>query len=288
MGHQGRHAAAGATAQKVRRAAAVVLTAGALVSAGGHSAFADVLDGTPLNGQQNPDQDGEQNLDCGNSTSLIRLNLAKTVHQEKSCIDTDGHTRRHSDHPGGAKAVGGTTLGPQSNTAQTGKQNLHCGNSADLITVNVAGTINQKTTCVAVDRGHGKDRPPAPGEHVGGAQALGGISLGPQVNTAQTGKQNLHCGNSDDTLTVNVLGTIRKYTTCTAADHSHRPAPTTVHRGRAFAEAGQAVGSETNTAQNGRQNPTCGNAGTGIDLPLGQTKRKTWCTAQDNSGARAQ
>jgi hypothetical protein len=221
MGHQGRHAAAGATAQKVRRAAAVVLTAGALVSAGGHSAFADVLDGTPLNGQQNPDQDGEQNLDCGNSTSLIRLNLAKTVHQEKSCIDTDGHTRRHSDHPGGAKAVGGTTLGPQSNTAQTGKQNLHC-------------------------------------------------------------------GNSDDTLTVNVLGTIRKYTTCTAADHSHRPAPTTVHRGRAFAEAGQAVGSETNTAQNGRQNPTCGNAGTGIDLPLGQTKRKTWCTAQDNSGARAQ
>ncbi|MEU9057505.1 hypothetical protein AB0D13_01090 [Streptomyces sp. NPDC048430] len=280
---QGRHAAPNATVHKVRRAAAVVLAAGALVSTGGTSAFADGLGTIPLSGQANTDQDGEQNLNCGNSAHLIRLNVAKTTHREKDCVDTDGHTHRHSRHLDGAQAVGGTVLGPQVNTAQTGKQNLNCGNSADLITVNVAGTINEETTCAAVDRGDGQDH--GHGGYVGGSKALGGTSAGQQVNTAQTGKQNLNCGNSSNTVTLNVLGTIRKHTTCIAADHSHGSGPAAVHRGPASADAGQVVGIEKNTAQNGRQNQACGHRGDGIDLPLGQIKRETRCIVQDNSAS---
>lgn len=283
----GQHTAAGAIAQKARRAAAVLLTAGALVSAGGGSAFADVLSDTPLSGQLNTDQDGEQNLDCGNSARLVRLNIGKTVRRERVCVDTDGHTRRHSGHPSGARAVGGATLGPQVNTAQTGRQNLNCGNSADTLTVNVLGTMHQETTCVAVDgsRSPGRDRGHGHGEHIGDAGAEGGHSVG-QVNTAQTGRQNLNCGNSADTATVNVLGTIRKHTTCVAADHSHRAGPATVHRGQASAGTTEVVGSETNTAQNGRQNQNCGNPGTLVDLPLGHSERETRCTVRDSSSHR--
>lgn len=77
MGHRERHAAAGATIQMVRRAAAVVLTAGTSVSAGGHSAFADALDGSPLRGWENTAQDGEQNLDCGSPGTGIDLPLGQ-------------------------------------------------------------------------------------------------------------------------------------------------------------------------------------------------------------------
>ncbi|MFE1770674.1 hypothetical protein [Streptomyces sp. NPDC059008] len=277
----------GATGQKVRRVVMVVLSAGAWVSAGSTSAFAD-MDLTPLSGQEQTDQAGKQNLSCGNSARLLRVNLVETVHQGKPCVDIDGHTRHHTTHHRGAHAVGATTLGPQTNIAQRGKQNLACGNSADLITVNVAGTLNQKTTCVAVDRGHHHGGSHGHGHgghaHRGNASALGGTAIGPEVNAAQTGKQNVYCGNSADTLTVNVLGTIRKHTNCIAVDHSHGHGPE--HRGRALADGGQVVGPETNTAQNGRQNQTCGNPGLGIDLPLGQTKRTARCGVHDDSATR--
>ncbi|MET9761458.1 hypothetical protein ABZ016_20750 [Streptomyces sp. NPDC006372] len=256
----------------------MVLTAGALVCATGNSAFADILEDVPVDGEDNTHQDGEQNLTCGNSARLVRLNAGETVHRERTCVDDDGRTRHATGHAKGAQAVGGTTLGPQANTAQTGKQNLACGNSADLVTVNVVGTMNWDTTCVAADNGH-LPRSKGQREHRGGARAVGGTAVGPQVNTAQTGKQNLYCGNTDDFVTVNVLGTIRKYTSCTATDHSLRPG--NPYRGRASADAGQTVGPETNTAQNGRQNQTCGNPGTGIEIPLGQTKHKAKCTVVD-------
>ncbi|MFG2287762.1 hypothetical protein ACGFOU_17090 [Streptomyces sp. NPDC048595] len=113
--------------------------------------------------------------------------------------------------------------------------------------------------------------------------------LSGQEQTDQAGKQNLYCGNSADTLTVNVLGTIRKHTHCTAADrsHGHHHGHGPEHRGRALAHGGQLVGPETNTAQNGRQNQTCGSPGTGIDLPLGQTKRTTRCGVHDDSTTRS-
>ncbi|MEU6079048.1 hypothetical protein [Streptomyces sp. NPDC047108] len=285
---QGRHASPKATMLQIRRVAAAVLTTGALVSVGSGQAFADVMDGSPFSGQENLDQDGEQNLDCGNSARLVRVNIAETKNREKKCIDTDGRTRHHTGHFGGAKAVGGTTIGPQVNTAQSGKQNLNCGNSADLVTINILGTINQETTCVAVDPGkkrgqRGHIGHGGHGDHAAGARALGGTSIGQQVNTAQTGKQNLRCGNASDTLTVNILGTIRKHTTCIAADQSQKKGSASSYRGPASADAGQVVGPETNTGQNGRQNQTCGHPGTGIDLPLGQIKRKTQCATQDRS-----
>jgi hypothetical protein len=275
MGQRERHA----TVQKVCRAAAVVFTAGALISASSSSAFADMLEDVPLSGAENTDQDGEQNLACGNSARLVRLNIGQEVHREQLCVDDDGHTSRDSAHASGAQAVGGTTLGPQVNTAQRGKQNLACGNSADLITVNVAGTMSWDTTCTATDYGdqHGSSAD----DYTGGALALGGTAVGPQVNTAQTGRQNVYCGNSADALTVNVVGTIRRNTTCTAADYStHGPGETS--RGRASADAGQVIGPETNTAQNGRQNQTCGNPGVGVDIPLGQSERQTRCTVHDD------
>lgn len=278
MGHTGQHRAGSLSLHKVRAAAAVVLAASALAWAGNAGAFAGPLSGGPFKGRENIEQEGEQNLDCGNSARLIRINLFKTVHREKVCIDVDGHTRRYGHHLHGAEAEGDTTIGPQFNTAQSGKQNLFCGNSADTLTINVGGTINQEITCAALDRGHH----PMHG-HPRDARALGGTSIGEQVNTAQTGKQNVFCGNSHDTATLNVLGTIRKRTNCLAVDHSHGPGFEESRRGHALADAGQVVGTETNTAQNGRQNQTCGQPGTGIDLPLGQTKRDTVCTVHDGS-----
>ncbi|CAM5474127.1 Secreted protein OS=Streptomyces aurantiogriseus OX=66870 GN=GCM10010251_23800 PE=4 SV=1 [Streptomyces aurantiogriseus] len=251
-----------------------MLTTGVLVSLGGADAFADVLEDIPLSGDENTDQDGEQNLDCGNSARLVRLNVAERMQRQRVCVDDDGHTRRHSGDAG-AQAAGNTTLGPQVNTAQTGKQNLNCGNSADLMTVNVLGEMNWDTTCVA--SGHG-----APGgddgAYTAGARTQGGTSVGPQINTAQTGRQNLYCGNNNDTVTVNALGTIRKFTTCTAADQAY-PGSGNTHRGRATAAAGDVVGPETNTAQNGRQNQTCGTPGTNVEIPLGETKHEARCTA---------
>jgi hypothetical protein len=207
-------------------AAAVVFTAGALVSTSS-SAFADLLEGAPLSGEENTDQTGAQNLACGNSARLVRLNVAETVNRERVCVDDDGHTRRDSTREGGTtQATGGTTLGPQLNTAQSGKQNLSCGNSADLVTVNVLGTMNWDTTCMATDYGN-QDGSEGYGEYTAGARTQGGTTVGPQVNTAQTGRQNLYCGNSSDTLTVKVAGTIRKYTTCTPPPTTPLPATPT-------------------------------------------------------------
>ncbi|MFE1755570.1 hypothetical protein ACFW88_34395 [Streptomyces anandii] len=276
MGQRGRHAAPGAGAQKVRRAVAVVLAAGALTSVGAGAAAADVLDDLPLNGEQNIDQEGQQNLDCGNSARIIRLNVGETVHHDRFCVERDGRTRHLSGRHHGALAEGGAGLGPQVNAAQAGEQNLYCGNSADLITVNVTGDVYWNTTCVVTDPRHpGGGR--RHGAHTEGARAVGGTNVGPQVNTAQSGRQNLYCGNSADTLTLSVAGTVSKRTTCTAAQHSsHGPGDT--HFGRASVRPGDAVGPETNDAQNGRQNQTCGNPGTGLDVPLGQITRQANCT----------
>ncbi|MES9520688.1 hypothetical protein [Streptomyces capoamus] len=281
MRQRGRHAAPRRSGQAARQAVALAFTAGAVLAASQETAVADILHGNPLTGQVNTDQEGQQNLDCGNSARLVRLNVAKTTNREAVCVDTDGHTHRRSGHPGGPQALGGTTLGPQTNTAQAGEQNLDCGNSADLVTVNVLGTINEQTTCAAVERDHAHERATSTGR----AQALGGTSLGQQVNTAQSGKQNLYCGNSSDTLTVNVFGTIRKYTRCVALDDTPRHESGPEHRGHALADAGQVAGIGQNTAQNGRQNQTCGSHGAGIDLPLGETKRDTHCTAHDASAS---
>ncbi|WP_234542688.1 hypothetical protein [Streptomyces shenzhenensis] len=276
MGQRGRHAAPRAGMRKIRRVAAVLLTAGALTSAGNGAAFADMLEDLPLNGDANIDQDGQQNLNCNNSARVIRLNVAETERHDRVCADHDGRTHHHGARQGGAEAVGATTEGPQLNVAQTGKQNLACGNSADLITVNVTGDMHWDTTCVVTDRDvHRRGRQRA--AHIGDARAVGGTSAGPQIDAAQTGEQNLFCGNSADTLTVNIEGTISKRTTCVAAEHP-ASGPGAVHRGRASVRPGDAIGAETDAAQNGKQNQTCGNPGTGLDFPLGATTRQVTCT----------
>ncbi len=106
MGQRGRHAAPRAGMQRVRRVAAVVLAAGALASAGTSAAFADMLEDIPLSGEQNIDQVGAQNLACGNSARLVRLNVAQIEHRDRVCTDDDGHTGHNSAHAGGARAEG--------------------------------------------------------------------------------------------------------------------------------------------------------------------------------------
>ncbi|MBC9731247.1 hypothetical protein [Streptomyces sp. TRM68367] len=203
-------------------------------------------------------QDGEQNLDCGNSHELVSVNVLRTIRRERTCT-------RPGSRDADASAVGGTALGPQFTTAQSGKQNLHCGNSADVMTVNVLSTVEEETTCQIVD-----DSQDLPGrarashtrsvEEPGsvGASAVGGTALGPQFTTAQSGKQNLDCGNSADVLTVNALGTVSKRTTCEAVDGSSSHGPGVHRRGQATAMNGTAAGPQSATAQTGRQNLHCG------------------------------
>ncbi|MFG2196754.1 hypothetical protein [Streptomyces sp. NPDC048639] len=56
-----------------------------------------------------------------------------------------------------------------------------------------------------------------------------------------------------------------------------------VGSGQAFADVldGSPFSGQGNLDQVGEQNLNCGHPGTGIDLPLGQIKRKTQCATQD-------
>lgn len=156
-------------------------------------------------------------------------------------------------------------------TAQEGDQNFDCGNTHDLINVNVLRTTRQETCSDYGDTGFTDN----------GTTAVGGTALGSQFTTAQSGEQNLHCGNSADMLTLNVLGTIDKRTTCTAVDRSGElTSHNGSHQGEATAESGTAVGPQSATAQTGRQNLRCGADEDLVAVPvLGETRKSAVCAA---------
>jgi hypothetical protein len=236
----------------IGKAALLAVAASTVLGANGATAHAD---GGPFITAQ----DGEQNLDCGNSQELVTVNVARSVRREQTCSEPGS---RDAD----ASAVGGVVAGTQFTTAQAGKQNLNCGNSADVVTVNVLSTVEEKTTCRVVDSS--QDLPGRAGDRhtraahtpgAGGASAVGGTALGPQFTTAQSGKQNLNCGNSADVFTLSALSSVSRSTTCEAVDlSSGRAGPGAHGQGRATAVNGVAAGPQSTTAQNGRQNLHCG------------------------------
>jgi hypothetical protein len=265
----------------IGRTALLAMAVSTLLGASGEDAHASTLDDAAGDGAFVTAQEGDQNFDCGNTRDLINVNVLHTTRRETcSGYGATGFTGN------GTSAVGGTALGPQFTTAQSGEQNLHCGNSADMLTLNALGTIEERTTCDTEQgpgRSDGRWRGPGPGrgDGSGPASAVGGTALGPQFTTAQSGEQNLHCGNSADMLTLNALGTIDKRTTCTAVDHSGELASHDgFHRGKATAESGTAVGPQSATAQTGSQNLYCGADEDLVSVPvLGETRKDAICAA---------
>ncbi|WP_425247636.1 hypothetical protein [Streptomyces sp. NEAU-NA10] len=268
-------------ARRAVRPALLVLVAGVplVTSSAPASALGAVVS---MAGELNTVQQGQQNRDCGNSADLVTVNVAGDMVRRARCVEDDHPVdRTDSGHGSGHElptVLGGNSAGSQINTAQRGRQNLHCGNSADTVTVNLLGTIEEETECraTAPPRRSGRSEAPSPKAVSDDAvRTEGGVSGGSQINTAQSGRQNLHCGNSADTVTVN-LGAIRKKVTCVAEDTPHNGARYDEERHRVQAESGTSPVSESSTAQNGWQNVRCGNKSDLLD-PLGKTERTTVC-----------
>ncbi|MBQ0986275.1 hypothetical protein KBZ10_17485, partial [Streptomyces sp. F63] len=185
-----------------------------------------------------------------------------------------------------ATAAGETALGSQFTTAQSGRQNLNCGNSADMVTVNVLATVEEEIVCESRDRtgrpeGSGAATHSPSREDDGTATpatAAGGTALGSQFTTAQSGRQNLNCGNSADMVTVNVLSRVRERTTCLAEERSPA-AGAPGHGPRATADGGTALGPQTTTAQTGEQNIHCGDDSDLVGIPLGRSEKDVTCRA---------
>ncbi|MCC5031807.1 hypothetical protein DMH02_000625 [Streptomyces sp. WAC 00631] len=272
------------------RRALLVLALGTAVSTGGGAQAQDL--GIPVrSGPFTTAQSGEHNLDCGNSHDLLDASITGTTSRRERCAEREGGG---SGTAAPATALGGTALGPQFTTAQTGRQNLNCGNSADVVTVNVLATVEEEIVCESRDHRTGgpgesaaADRGPSP-EGVGTAApatALGGTALGPQFTTAQTGRQNLNCGNSADVVTVNVLSRVRKRTTCLAEERAPATGAPGHGPGTATAGSGTALGPRTTTAQTGEQNVHCGAGSDLVGVPLGRSEKDTTCRADRATGS---
>ena len=186
--------------RKIMNATMVAAAAGGLLFTG--TADADAVNGPLTGGNSAPDEDhttaaqhGRQNRDRGNSTGPLALHVLERGDRVTRCVAVDNSHHSPTYIHGNTQARGGTSPS-QVNVAQSGKQNLNCGNSADLITVNVLSDVKKQTRCVTAD--HSSNSPVhAPGN----TQARGGTSPS-QVNVAQNGRQNLNCGKSADLVTV--------------------------------------------------------------------------------------
>ncbi|MBQ0988439.1 hypothetical protein KBZ10_28825, partial [Streptomyces sp. F63] len=113
------------------RKAVLVLALGTAVSTGGGAQAQDL--GIPApGGVFTTAQSGEHKVDCGNSHDLVDASITGTSSRRERCAELEGDGTATP-----ATAAGETALGSQFTTAQSGRQNLNCGNSADMVTVNV-------------------------------------------------------------------------------------------------------------------------------------------------------
>ncbi|MEV6319332.1 hypothetical protein AB0M26_30240, partial [Streptomyces sp. NPDC051776] len=176
-------------------------------------------------GHQNTAQEGRQNTVCATANHDATIDLDAGGQVDVRCKNKD-HSFNHKTliKGGGARAHGGNANGPtgeiievgQQNIAQEGRQNIACGNTNNTeITLTEGGRY--KVNCKQVDRSanaHSKTIG-------GGAKATGGNATADlfQQNTAQEGRQNTHCGNTNN-LTLTTTGSSRSTTPCTAIDHS--------------------------------------------------------------------
>ena len=191
---------------------------------------------------------GVQNRVRGNNNEPVVVRVLEKDDQVIRCRAVD-RSRNRPVHVKAKKRASGDSTEGQLTTAQSGKQNLDCGNSTDLVTANVLSEGVHRTECKAVDVSRH-----SPTRIKGDTRATGGTSPA-SLTTAQSGKQNLNCGNHTGVATANVLSDFRDKTSCTAVDRS-AGSPVRA-RGKARANGGDGP-IQTNVAQNSRQNSNCG------------------------------
>jgi hypothetical protein len=190
-----------------------------------------------------------------------------------------------ADDPG-ASATGGSGAAStvfQQNTAQENKQNDNCSNMipgfADLGEL-TAGRA--KARCVTDDASWN--------EHAitkgGGARAEGGNSAAGafEQNTAQSGRQNNNCANTNLSDVVADLGG-RQRSACANKDAS-RTKRSVVKGGDARTDGGNSTGVtayEQNTAQSGRQNNNCANPTNTVVTAIDGGRQGSVCGNKDAS-----
>lgn len=191
---------------------------------------------------------GVQNRVRGNDNQPIVVRVLEEDNRKIRCKAVDT-SRKRPVKVKATKRTSADSLEGQLTTAQSGKQNLDCGNSANLVTANVLSEGVHRTDCTAVDVSRR-----SPTIIRGNTRATGGDSPA-SLTTAQMGKQNLHCGNHTGIATANVLSDVERKTSCTAVDKS---AGSPVRApGKTRATGGNGV-TQTNVAQSSRQNSDCG------------------------------
>ncbi|MEU3283115.1 hypothetical protein [Streptomyces antibioticus] len=256
----------------------------AFVNSGG--ARAEGGSGTAEVYQQNIAQEGRQNTACGNTNTSGDFDLAGASRFGTEC-DSSDHSRNHHTRTvqGPAHATGGTATSSlrQQNTAQSGRQNTACGNTNQSGTFDLAGASRFGTECDSSDHSRNHHTRTVQGP----AHATGGTATSSlrQQNTAQSGRQNTICGNTNQSGDFDLAGASRFGTECDSSDHSRNHHTRTAH-GPAHAAGGTATGvlRQQNTAQSGRQNTTCGHINNSGDIDLADGSRfGTECDSTDHS-----
>ncbi|MFG2191072.1 hypothetical protein [Streptomyces sp. NPDC048639] len=249
--------------QRLATATMVALTVGGLASLGSGTAFADTRGANAYGGsssaadalQQNTAQQGRQNNHCAspNNSDPVDLQGARV---KGKCVTTDGSFTELSEfRGGGANAVGGSSEAGliQQNTAQRGQQNNNCSNPDQVEFIVSGGRL--ESVCEDTDNST-NHKVFAQG---GGADANGGSAgsdLG-QQNTAQEGRQNNDCDNTQVT-SVAISGSSSE-AACTNEDASDNKL-TWSKGGGSEVDGGSSTGAQLfqrNTAQQGRQNNHC-------------------------------
>ncbi|GAA3117295.1 hypothetical protein GCM10010521_01270 [Streptomyces rameus] len=248
-----------------------VIKGGGATANGGSSLDDDLL-------QQNTAQEGRQNNNCANPNNAGINGSGGSARGH--CANHDGSLNRDTVvKGGGAEANGGSggSFTPQQNTAQEGRQNNNCANpngseldligaSAEADCTNHDGSLNQGTLV----KGGGAE--------ANGGSAVGGLS---QQNTAQEGRQNNNCANPNST-TLALTGA-SSTNRCATDDRSANVDSADIGGG---AEANGGSGlldlTQQNTAQEGRQNNSCGNPN-GLSITASGSRNSSQCEAVDES-----
>ncbi len=211
--------------------------------------------------QQNTAQEGRQNNDCANPNDLFAtVSGSRTDHR---CANRDGSRNKHAVvKRRGAEADGGSgglTTVFQQNVSQEGRQNNKCGSPS----IEFPTLTGSRTDSRCRNRDHSRNKgtlvESGGAEADGGSSATGGVS---QQNTAQEGRQNNNCDNHNGQFDFTLQGA-RVRERCFTEDGSLNKG-TLVKGGGARADGGSvsarfAVVGQQNTAQEGRQNNSCGN-----------------------------
>ncbi|GGX78913.1 hypothetical protein [Streptomyces anandii] len=241
--------------------------------------------------QQNAAQEGRQNQNC-ESSDTIEGSLLTGGRDAVHCASADTSYNDHIvSRSGGARAEGGSSSLNQQNLAQKGRQNNNCGQANYTDITLTGGTASE--TCS--NRDGSRNRYTA-SEGRGARAEAGSSGLVNQQNTAQEGRQNNNCGNSNNATLVVRGGDARgACANKNASDSSH-----TLTRNGGSTARGGSGGSNLNeqtTAQEGGQNNNCDNSNLG-DIEVTGGALSDTCVNKDvsrnrytltrNGGARAE